>query len=185
MNALEFRIKNFRKIFIPGLKQRLAKPIGKALGVVTMGGRLDAVWIRGEYRKAPKSVDLGCLGYQVVTNAGVDFMATDFFDGSVDITTTDFHDAGTGNTAENVTDIALQTPWGGARVSGTPTHPSAGLYRTVGTITFTGTFAIVEHGIFTASTSTTLWDRTVFSAINVVNTDAIQFTYTLTINAGG
>jgi len=30
-----------------------------------------------------------------------------------------------------------------------------------------------------------LLDRKVFSAINVVNTDSIQFTYTLTINAGG
>lgn len=30
-----------------------------------------------------------------------------------------------------------------------------------------------------------LWDRKVFSAINVVNGDSIQFTYTLTINSGG
>lgn len=30
-----------------------------------------------------------------------------------------------------------------------------------------------------------LWDHKVFSAINVVNGDSIQFTYTLTINSGG
>lgn len=30
-----------------------------------------------------------------------------------------------------------------------------------------------------------LWDRKVFSAINVVNLDSIQFTYSLTINSGG
>jgi hypothetical protein len=30
-----------------------------------------------------------------------------------------------------------------------------------------------------------MWDHKVFSAINVVNGDAIQFTYTLTINSGG
>ena len=112
-------------------------------------------------------------------------MATDFFDGSTDITTFDFHDAGTGTNAENVSNTALQTPWGGARVSGTASNPAANQYRSVATITFNNTFAIVEHGLFNASSSGTLWDRTVFSAINVVNTDAIQFTYTLTINSGG
>lgn len=30
-----------------------------------------------------------------------------------------------------------------------------------------------------------MWDRKVFSAINVANTDTIQFTYTLTVNSGG
>jgi hypothetical protein len=30
-----------------------------------------------------------------------------------------------------------------------------------------------------------MWDHKVFSAINVVNTDSIQFTYTLTISSGG
>lgn len=150
-----------------------------------MAGELSAIWVRGDYKKAPKLVDLGVLCHRSVTNAGVDYMATDFFDGSVDITTFDFHDCGTGTNAENVTDTALQTAYGGARTSGTPTHPAAGQYRSVGTITFSGSFAITEHGLFSASSVGTLWDRTVFSAINVVNTDAIQFTYTLTINAGG
>jgi hypothetical protein len=30
-----------------------------------------------------------------------------------------------------------------------------------------------------------MWDHKVFSAINVVNGDSIQFTYTLTISSGG
>ena len=30
-----------------------------------------------------------------------------------------------------------------------------------------------------------MWDHKVFSAINVVNTDSIQFTYSLTISSGG
>lgn len=184
MNPIDYRIRNSRKIFAACIAKG-ARRLANANGILTMMGDLSAVWVRGDYRKAPKVVDLGLLGHRSVTNAGVDYMATDFFDGSVDITTFDFQDAGTGNTAENVTDTALQTPWGGARVSGTPTHPGAGLYRSVATITFNAGFAIVEHGLFSASSAGTLWDRTVFSAINVVNTDAIQFTYTLTINAGG
>jgi len=31
----------------------------------------------------------------------------------------------------------------------------------------------------------TLLDRTLFSAVNVVNGDSIEFTYTLTVTAGG
>lgn len=184
MNPIDYRIRNSRKIFAAALSRPIAK-IANAAGILTMQGILTARWIRGDYRKAPKIVDLGILGHRSVTDAGVAFMATDFFDGSTDITTFDFHDAGTGVGAEAVGNTALGTPWGGARVSGTASNPAAGQYRSVGTITFTGTFAITEHGLFSASSGPTLWDRTVFSAINVVNTDAIQFTYTLTINSGG
>lgn len=129
--------------------------------------------------------DLGLLGNRVVTDAGVAFMADDFFDASTDITTFDFHDMGTGTTAAAVGDTVLQTPWGGARVSGTATNPTAPVYRTVATIPFTGTFAITEHGLFSASTGGTLWDRTVFAAINVVNGDSIQNQYDLTCTSGG
>ena len=31
----------------------------------------------------------------------------------------------------------------------------------------------------------TPWDRTVFTAINVVASDAIEFAYTCTVNSGG
>jgi len=43
---------------------------------------------------------------------------------------------------------------------------------------------VTEHGLFNASSAGTLMDRTVFSAINVVNGDSIQFTYELTATAG-
>jgi hypothetical protein len=55
----------------------------------------------------------------------------------------------------------------------------------VATFNFTSTLAITEWGLFSASTSGTLWDRRTFSAINVANGDSIQFTYTLTVPAGG
>lgn len=128
--------------------------------------------------------DLGVVSRRLVTNAGVGFLV-DAFQNLVETEVINFHDSGTGTNAENVSDTVLQTPAGPARVSGTQSEPATNQYRTVATIPYTGTLAITEHGIFTASSGGTLWDRSVFSAINVVNGDSIQFTYTLTVNAGG
>jgi hypothetical protein len=55
-------------------------------------------------------------------------------------------------------------------------------------ITYDGTGgAITEHGLFsqTRAGGGTLMDRSKFAAINVVATDSIQFTYELTLTAGG
>jgi hypothetical protein len=125
------------------------------------------------------------LVFGIVTNAGVAFEAAAFAGGS-GVSAFNFHDSGTGTNAAAVTDTALQTATGIARVAGTQTTPgSTNVYQSVATITYTGTFAVTEWGIFSASSSGTLWDRRVFSAINVVNGNAIQFTYQLTIPSGG
>lgn len=123
----------------------------------------------------------------IVTTAGVNYMASDFASGGVTPTISGFkfHDSGTGTVAAAVGDTALGTPAGPARVSGTPTNPTANQYRSVATIPYTATLAITEWGLFSASTAGTLWDRRVFTAVNVVNGDSIQFTYTLTVNNGG
>lgn len=97
-----------------------------------------------------------------------------------------FHDCGTGTTAEDNGQTGLVTPYGGARASGTQVSGGAvdaRTYESVGTISFTSSLAITEHGLFNASSGGLLMDRSVFSAINVNNGDSIQFTYTLTINA--
>ncbi len=130
-------------------------------------------------------VDLGVLGTRVVTTAGVNYLASDMNDGASDINAFDYHDSGTGVVAEAVGDTGLGTPAGPARVAGTPSNPTANQYRSVATISYTSTLAITEHGLFSAATAGTLWDRTVFAAVNVVSGESIQFTYTLTINAGG
>ena len=126
-----------------------------------------------------------CVG--LVTTVGVNYMATDFTSGltSPRIGAFQFHDCGTGTTAAAIGDTALQTPAGTARVSGTASNPSANIYKSVATISFTSTLAITEWGVFSASSSGTLWDHRVFSAINVNSGDSIQFTYQLTIAAGG
>jgi hypothetical protein len=98
----------------------------------------------------------------------------------------DYHDCGTGVTAANVADTAMETQYGGARASGTPGEgASANIYQNVGTISFTGSLAITEYGLFCNLTGATLMDRHTFAAINVANGDSIQFTYELTCTAGG
>jgi hypothetical protein len=123
----------------------------------------------------------------LVTTTGVDYMASDFASGGSSPTISGFkyQDSGTGVGAEGTGNTALGTPTALARVAGTPSNPSPNQYQSVATLPYNNTFAITEWGLFSASVSGTLWDRRVFSAINVNNGDSIQFTYTLTVNAGG
>lgn len=129
-------------------------------------------------------VDLGVVSRRVVTTAGATYLATTFT-GTGEPENINYHDCGTGTTAAAIGDTTLETPYGGARATGTQSNPSALVYRSVGSITFGGPFAITEHGIFTASTAGTLFDRHTFTALNVVATDTLEFTYELTVNAGG
>jgi hypothetical protein len=157
-------------------------------GRIRAEGRLDAVLIRKHADGRVEHIDLGCLGRRVVTTAGVNYMRDDFAAGagSADISNFKFHDSGIGNTAEAIGDTALVTPTGDARVTGTQDNSVAKTYKSVATISYAVTKAVVEHGLFSASSAGTLWDRTVFSVINVTGgADSIQFTYTLTISDGG
>lgn len=91
-----------------------------------------------------------------------------------------FHDSGTGVTAENPAQTALVTPTGIARATGTQVEGAQTYeYKSVGTITYDNTYAIVEHGLFNVASAGTLMDRTVFAAINVVLNDQIEFTFTI------
>jgi len=134
----------------------------------------------------------------LVTDAGLNFLAVAF---TVDAAGTDifnmkYHDSGTGSTAAAQTDTALQTQAGPAtRATGvnTQTQSASGtgsttpaIVQSVGTIAYTTTLAITEWGLFSqAAQGGTMWDHRIFSAINVVNGDSIQFTYSLSIPGGG
>lgn len=135
----------------------------------------------------------GLASLRVVTTAGVNFIV-DAFQNSVELEILKFHALGTGTTAEAIGDTALVTEWTSseyaARATGSLTEgASANIFRTVGTNTKlnSGTSAVTEHGIFSSATigAGTLLDRSVFSAINLNQNDAIQSTYDLTISAGG
>lgn len=137
-------------------------------------------------------VELGLASLRVVTTAGVGFIV-DAFQNLTELENLKYHGCGTGTTAEASSDTALVTESTTAlnpdstRATGSLTEgASANIFRTVGTATFDASAAITEHGIFSqaATGGGTLLDRSVFSAVNVVSGDSIQFTYDLTLTAG-
>jgi len=159
----------------------LAKLLGKGerRHVVELEGVLSARIKRaGEKRFR----DLGVIARKKVTDAFVAHLVDSLQNQtSTPIDTFKYHDSGTGTNAENKTDTALQTPCGEARDTGTQIEGATGnIYKSVATHTYAGSFAITEHGLFSASSAGTLMDRSVFAAINVVATDQIEFTYQLT-----
>lgn len=99
---------------------------------------------------------------------------------------------GTGTTAFNASNTALETEKKAdgtaasgvhalatasvtaSRVTTTVTNDTAQL---VGTISETASMAITESGVFNADTNGVLLCRQTFSAVNVVNGDSLQFTW--------
>ncbi len=239
--------------------------------------KLERLWYSLLYRNKT-SLDLGS---GLVTNVGVLALANEAVTlaapSGARINTlflANQHFTGTGATAAAATDIKMQTistAGGQTAVAGTQSLVSAAnsqIYRTVATVSYSGSEAVTEWGLhtsatrtattgspFTATTATSftgtaspytassatvqglqqqileagtttvygfvisnttsvgtipawykvadgtagstpgatetytirpiLWDRKVFSAINVVSGDSIQFTYSLTISSGG
>lgn len=127
--------------------------------------------------------DLGVISRRVITTAGVNFIVS-AHQNTAELENINFHGMGTTNTAEATTDTALVAEVE-TRSAGTQSAPAGNQYRSVATITATAIRAIVEHGIFSASTVGTLFDRSVFATINLAIADSIQFTYTVTYTAGG
>lgn len=189
--GLAWKLRNsLRWAFIKGwLAAHLIAPFANAWGVATLMGELAL-----RVRHADGSwTDYGTVGYRVITDAGVAFVVDDW-DGSVtDITNFKYHGCGTGTTAEAAADTALVTESTTAlnpdstRATGTNTQPAANQFRSTGTATFDASAAITEHGLFSqaATGGGTLWDRTVFSAVNVASGESISFQYTATLSSGG
>jgi len=103
-----------------------------------------------------------------------------------------YHHSGTGVGAEAAADTALGTPELDARTVGTQAEDGSKVYQSVATETFDGIAAITEHGLFNTAgaggppvTGGILMDRTLFAAINVVNTNQIEWTFTISFTSGG
>ena len=160
----------------------LSKAFSGLTGIPTLTGQLSVILKQNN----GQVVDFGVVGYRVITTVFVNEMVDQLQ--TEDSTWGDFkfHDSGVGTTAAAIGDTDIETTDAESRATGTQTEgASANIYRSVGTISYTTTKAITEHGLFNASTSGELMDRHVFSAINVVNGDSIEFTYELTVNSGG
>jgi hypothetical protein len=180
---LSWRLRNtLRPAYLRGwLAVHVGVPISRALGLMSAYGTLEACLIKADGTK----VSYGVLGHRVVTTAFVNFVTDQLQTETSVFGDFKFHDAGVGTTAEAIGDTGIETTDGESRATGSQTESAANAYRSVGTIAYTSTKAVTEHGLFNDATTGTLLDRTVFSAINVVNGDSIQFTYTLTLSAGG
>lgn len=179
---LSWRLRNtLRWSYLTGwLGSKLAKPFAKLTGGTVLTAQLSAVLIKADGTK----INYGVLGFRSLTNAFITFMVDNLVAETTEWGDFQFHDSGVGVTAENVTDTDIETTDAVARTDGSQVDADP-IYRSVGTITYGSTLAITEHGLFSIVTGGTLMDRTVFSPINVVNTDSIQFTYQLTCTAGG
>ena len=91
---------------------------------------------------------------------------------------------GTGTTAANVADTALQTETAtsglsraagtASRITTTVTNDTAQITKT---FTVTGSVAVTESGLLNAASNGTLVARQVFSAVNVVNGDSFAVTW--------
>lgn len=172
-----YKIRNLPHI-IPGwLKWQVAK----AFNIATFLGTLEITLfkVNGEV------IHYGIVSTRVVTTEFVNFLVDELAANNARFQAFKFHDSGIGTTAEAIGDTALVTPVE-SRATGTQAEAAANIYRSVGTVSYTATRAITEHGLFSAAAPTDeLMDRSVFAAVNVVNGDSIQFTYELTASAGG
>lgn len=161
--------------------EKIGMPIAQKLGVLVALGTLEIILVK----KDGTRVNYGAVSRRVVTTAFVNYVVDQLQTETSTFGDFKFHDSGVGTTAENAADTAMETTDGESRATGTQTESASNAYRSVGTIAYTTTKAITEHGLFNDVSAGTLMDRSVFSAINVVNGDSIQFTYTLTLTAGG
>ena len=179
---ISWKIRNtLRWGFIWGwLTTQLAYAFSKITGVPTLLGKLSIRLIKAN----GEVIDYGVASYRKVTTAFGTFMVDQMQTETSEFGDFKYHDSGVGTTAENAADTAMETTDGESRATGSQTETSALIYKSVGTIPYTTTKAITEHGVFSSAASTTLLDRSVFTAVNVVATDSIAFTYEWTFVAG-
>lgn len=166
----------------------LARAFSRVTGIPTIIAEL-----RVRVRKVDGTwMDYGVVSRRVVTSAGVAAIVDDWDDGSASIADFNYHGCGTGTTSEDASDTDLESEsttvlqTDSTRATGTKSQPSANQIRSVGTVTFDGSAAITEHGLFSHATvgQGVLWDRSVFSALNMSSGESIQFTYTATFPSG-
>lgn len=127
------------------------------------------------------------LSRNLVTNAGFAGIASRINGAGSEAVAT-YLAVGTGTTAAAAGDTALQTEItdsGLARVSATASRVTTTVTNDTAQLTttfsVTGTKAVTEAGYLNAASSGTLFARSVFSAVNVVNGDSLQLTYKIKV----
>jgi hypothetical protein len=152
-------------------------------------GAVDGVRLRGHVRieqwRDGELVDLR-EGHNLVTTVGEAWMAGALTGDVAAPTTVKYIGLGTGTGAAATTDTTLGTEitTGGAaeeRATGTQsrvttTHTND-TYQVVGTVTMNSSHAVTEAGLFSASSSGSLFARQVFDALNLVSADTLAITW--------
>jgi hypothetical protein len=185
-DARTWRLKNSVRKLIAGesIVPMVASAASAVRGVTAAFGTLSVAVLKADGTR----VDYGVAGHHLITTAGKNYIASTF-NSVAEPENLKFHGVGTGATAAAVGDTTLVTESTTAllvdstRATGSQAN-STNTYTTVGTVTFDASAAITEWGLFSqaATGGGTLLDRQVFSAVNVVSGDSIQFTYVLTIS---
>jgi len=180
MSKLVEWLKHRRPGTILKVRERLAGVI-RIMGIAPISATLSArVFHDGQVE------DLGIISAHAVTDVFVQALIDALQAPVVAFSTYKYHGSGESDTEEAATDTVLWLPTGEARDIGTQTEGSASnIYKSVATHTYDGPFAITEHGLFNALTGGTLMDRSTFTAIDVVATKSIEFTYQLLCESGG
>ncbi len=176
------------RIFFNNIMARIKRLISKAAssfgaGVINATTELEVKHIRGG-----KVIGRKTILDKVITTAFVNDIVDCLTANGTRLALFDdykYHGSGTGTANEVVGDTTLGTEVGtrvvGTQVEGAQTY----IYSSVGTVTYSSTSSITEHGLFNAETGGVLMDRTKFSAVNVISGDSIQFTFTIQFTAGG
>lgn len=176
--GLAWKLANFHNVWPGTWRHALAR----VCRMNHMLGCLRAVLIRANGER----VNYGLVSTQVVTTAFVNFVVDQLQTETSQFGDFKYHDSGVGTTGAAEGDTDIETTDAEDRATGTQIEgASANIYKSVGTIAYTTSKAITEHGLFSQASGTTLMDRHVFAAINVVNGDSIEFSFELTVTAGG
>lgn len=185
----EWRSENVvRKPFLSGMKDALiGSKLASLFGLAHIEGTLFGKIIRAN----GEVVDLGLMGLNIVTTAGVNYIG-DSFRNTVEPEAMKYHGIGTGATAEVVGNTALGTE---ATTQYNPDNTRAtgslagtnNVFTTVGTNTVDASFSPTEWGLFTqaATGGGTMLDRVTFTAVALANGDSLQTTFNLTFTSGG
>lgn len=170
------------ELLLPALCWLLRRVLPRGVGLLTAE-------LRGVVRRADgTTLDLGLVGRHLVVTAGKNYMAA-CFPGTNEPENMKYHGFGTGTTAAAAGDTALQTELttqyatDNTRPTGSQSS-STNTYTTAGTLSPDATVAITEWGLLSqaANSGGTLFDRQVFSALNLVSGDSLTTTYVLTIS---
>lgn len=177
------------------LAQELVEHVKRILVVSSrlalVHNRFDGVDSKGKLIYSP--IDYGIVSEKVITDAGVNYLV-DAWQNLQELENLKFHGLGTGGTAEAasqtalVTELTTQYNPDNTRATGSLTEgASANIFRSVATNTVDAAAAVTEHAIFSqaATGGGTMWDRSLFSVINLAIADSLQSTYDATFTSGG